>query len=303
MRVSNRTILTASVNRLQDNLQALEKSRHQISSGKRVNTMSDDPSAGTELVRLGSSFRAIEQYRRNINFGKARATTEESTLDELMKTMDRAVELSVAQSSGTANAQTRSITKSEVDVLINQAVALGNTRFGDDYLFGGTRAGEAPLRVPPNPGDPFTALVDGSNTPVDPSGNLDVEIGDGRYVTPNHNATQVFLDTGVLDALRSLSTALGNNDQAAIGASTQTLMTASSHVQDLLGEQGARARELLESDDRLDSLALTMEQHRSDLRDTEIEKTMIELVGRQTQYQAAMSATARVLGLSLANYL
>jgi flagellar hook-associated protein 3 FlgL len=30
---------------------------------------------------------------------------------------------------------------------------------------------------------------------------------------------------------------------------------------------------------------------------------MVELIGRQTLYQAAMSATSRVLGLSLANYL
>jgi flagellar hook-associated protein 3 FlgL len=30
---------------------------------------------------------------------------------------------------------------------------------------------------------------------------------------------------------------------------------------------------------------------------------MVELVGKQTLYQAAMSATSRILGLSLANYL
>ena len=42
---------------------------------------------------------------------------------------------------------------------------------------------------------------------------------------------------------------------------------------------------------------------RSDLRDVEVEKAMLDLVGRQTLYQAAMAATTRVLGLSLADYL
>ena len=50
-------------------------------------------------------------------------------------------------------------------------------------------------------------------------------------------------------------------------------------------------------------LELTLQSFRSELRDTEIDKAMVELVGRQTLYQAAMSATSRVLGLSLANYL
>jgi flagellar hook-associated protein 3 FlgL len=53
----------------------------------------------------------------------------------------------------------------------------------------------------------------------------------------------------------------------------------------------------------LDALELTLQTYRADLRDTEIDKAMVDLVGKQTLYQAAMSATSRILGLSLANYL
>ena len=48
---------------------------------------------------------------------------------------------------------------------------------------------------------------------------------------------------------------------------------------------------------------LNLKTFRADLRDTEIDKAMVDLVGKQTLYQAAMSATSRILGLSLANYL
>lgn len=303
MRVTNQSMVRNSQTRLQNNLQAVERARRDISTGRRLHAMSDDPSAGSELVRLGSGMRAIEQYRRNIRLGTARATAEENVLDGLTGTLSRAIDLSISQSSSTATAQTRQITKNEVDQLLSQAVALGNSKFGDEYLFGGTRAGQPPLRVPPGASDGFSALVDANGDPVDPSGSIEVEIGDGKFVTPNHNATDVFLSTDVLESLRALSTALGNNDQAAIASATGRLTRASSEVQNLIGGQGARSGEMLGAADMLDASALSMQSFQADLRATEMETTMIELVARQNQYEAAMAATSRVLGLSLANYI
>jgi flagellar hook-associated protein 3 FlgL len=302
MRVTNQIITRNSQARLQSGLQGIDRLREDISSGIRLRKMSDDPTAAGEVVRVGSSMRAITQFRRNIDLGLARASAEEIVLDQLTNGLGRAIELGVAQSSATANAQTRTIVKAEVDQLINYAVNLGNTRLGDDYLFGGTRAGEAPLRVPPTATDGFSALTVGA-LPVDPSGVIELEIADGAFVTPAHNATDVFLTSDALEALRALSTALGNNDVAGIQAATDRVTAASSQVQNLLGTQGARINEMESARTNLDGMELTLKAFRADLRDTEVDKAMAELVGKQTLYQAAMAATSRILGLSLANYL
>ncbi len=302
MRVTNQLITRNSKARLQSSLQGIDRLREDISSGLRVRKMSDDPTAAGEVVRVGSSMRAIDSFRRNIDIGVARASSEETILNQLTDNLGRAIELGVAQASATASAQTRSIVKSEVDQLINNAVQLGNTRFGDDYLFGGTRSGEAPLRLPPTAADGFSALTDTSG-PVNPSGAIALETGDNRFVTPNHNATDVFLTSDALESLRALSTALGNNDVAGIRTATDRLTAASSQVQNLLGVQGTRINELENSKSNLDAMELTLKTFRSDLRDTEVDKAMADLVGKQTMYQAAMSATSRILGLSLANYL
>jgi flagellar hook-associated protein 3 FlgL len=302
MRITNQLILRNSQSRLQTGLQGIDRLREDISSGIRVRKMSDDPTAAGEVVRVGSSMRAIATFRRNIDVGIARATSEETVLNQLTDGLGRAIELGVAQASGTATAQTRTIVKSEVDQLIGYAVSLGNTRFGDDYLFGGTRSGEAPLRVPPTPADGFSALTDALG-PVNPSGAIALETGDNKFVTPNHNATDDFISTDALEALRALSTALGANDVPGIRAATDRLTAASSQVQNQLGVQGTRINELENSRTNLDGMELTLKQFRSDLRDTEVDKAMADLVGKQTMYQAAMSATTRILGLSLANYL
>ena len=303
MRVTNQIISRSSVTRLQLNMQAMDRARDQVSSGRRINVMSDDPTAASEVVRIGSSMRAIEQFRRNIRIAEGRGAAEENILDRLSNLVGRGMELAIQQSSSTGNAQTRLIAKAEVDQLIAAAVDLGNTKFGGEYLFGGTRSGEAPFAVPASASDPFSRLVDSNGDPVNPSGSISIEIADGRFIKPNHNGTEVFLDTNALQALRDLSTALGNNDQAAVGAALDTLQSSFDQLQTLIGTQGARTGELIEAGDTLDSLQLSMEAFRSDLRDVEVEKAMLELVGRQTLYQAAMAATTRVLGLSLADYL
>ncbi len=302
MRVTNQIVLRNSITSLQRNLQAVEGSREDISSGLRLRKMSQDPTGGSEVVRIGSSLRAIEQYRRNIRIGTAKVDAEEGALSSLTNTLGRSMELAISQASSTATPETRLVVKAEVDSLIDFAVSLANTRVGDEYIFAGTRAGEAPFKNPPTAGD-FRALTDSLGAPVDPSGTIPIEIGDNRFVTPNHTGKEAFLDTGVLASLRELSEALGANDVTGITNSIDSLRTSVSDVQTLVGRQGARANDLLNAESTLGNLELTLQAFRSDLRDTEIDKAMVELVGRQTLYQAAMSATSRVLGLSLANYL
>jgi len=302
MRVTNSIITRNSQSRLQTNLQGLDRIRDDISSGIRLRKMSDNPTSGGELVRIGSSMRALLQFKRNVDSGIARASAEENVLDQLTNALTRGIELGIGQASATANAQSRLIVKAEVDQLINFASNLGNTRIGDEYLFGGNRAGEAPFATPAPATGSFSRLTLAGN-PVNPSGNITLEIGDNTFVTPTHNGTDVFIDTDALDALRALSTALGNNDPTAIQVAADRITTANSNVQSLIGTQGARINELETATVNLNLMELNLKAFRSDLRDTEVDKAMVELVGKQTLYQAAMSATSRILGLSLANYL
>lgn len=303
MRITNSLIQRSNINQLQNSLQQVDRAREDVTTGKKIRRMSDDPSSGSEVVRTSSSLRAIDQFNRNIKMGQGRARAEEGVLDQLTNTLTRGIELALGQASSTASTQTRTITKAEIDQLLDYTVQLGNTKFGDDYLFGGTRGNEQPLRNPALVTDPFTNLVDGSNNPVNPSGNLQIEIADNQFLTPNHNATQIFLDTDALQALRALSTALGNDDVPGINAAMQTLQGANDKVQTLIGTQGARGTQFTVTGDQHDAQEVSLKSYRSDLRDVEIEKAMVELASRTTGYQAAMSATSKVLGLSLANYL
>ena len=303
MRITNQHIERSNISRLQANAQALDRAREQVSSGQKISIMSDDPGAASEIVRTSSSLRAITQYKRNVSTARERSSAEESVLDQLTNTIDRAVEVAVQGASSTSSAATRTTSKSEIDQALSFAVALGNTKIGDHYLFGGTRGSEQPLKSPATPTGPLSNLLDAALSPVNPSGGIPLEIRDGYSVTPNHNATQVFIDSNALQALRDLSAALGNNDVPGINAALGLLQNAGENVQSLLADQGARSNAYQVTADSLDTQELDITKYRSDLRDVDAEKALVELSQRQTGYQAALTATSKVLGLSLANYL
>ncbi len=209
------------------------------------------------------------------------------------KVVDRAKDIAVQQGTATSTPSTRLAAKQEIDNLLDFAVSLGNTKYGDGYLFGGDNVTTAPISNTA----PFYS------TPAAPSGAHTAEISAGQLFKSNHNAKELLLDTGVLQTLKTLSTALGNNDVPTITTSIAGLSSAQDGVQALVGDLGARVNQLDITGSNLDALATNLKTFKSNLSEVDQEKAMTDLVSRQTAYQSAMLATSRVIGMTLTDYL
>lgn len=294
MRVTNSIITSNAVAALQANLSRVNDTQTQVSSGLRFRKSSEDPAAAAGVMRTDGSLRALEQYKRNIGQATLRVKSEESALDQLTDVLSRASELAVSQAGDTASASTRLVTKSEVDSLLDHAVALGNTKVGDDFIFGGVHTNVAP----------FDAAAPGfTPVPINASDETLVEVSSSQQLKSTHNGAQVFLSTGALAALKKLSVALGANDGASIASAGTDLRSALDGVQDVLGDVGARSNQLQMTTANIGALDTNLRAFKSDLQEIDIEKSLTELVSRQTAYQAAMLATSKVLGMTLTNYL
>ncbi len=292
MRITNSIIRDNAVAGLQSNLRAINTAQAQVSSGLRIARSSDDPAAAASVMRSGGSLRALDQYKKNITTASTRVSAEETAVNSLNDLMTRAKEIATSQASDTANASTRAAAKTEVGALMDQAIQLGNTKFGDEFLFGGVQSQTAPFD-PTQPG--FTAAA--------PTGERLVEASANQLLKSTHNGAQVFLDSGALAALKQLSDALGNDDTAQVSASMTSIDSSFASVQDVLGEIGARGNQLQVTNSNLDALKINLQTFKSDLQDVDLEKAVTELVSRQTAYQAAMLATSRVMGMTLTDYL
>lgn len=292
MRITNHIITRQSLGGIQRNLAAMEEAQRRVLTGTRIERPSDDPAGAVGVMGADRQLRGLAQYGRNIESAQAKLSAEEAVLDGVTALLERARELGIGQAGATGNAQTRAIAKIEVDQLLAETIALGNTRFNGGYLFGGQFADSAPFDA--------AGATDASRPPT---GTTPVEIDEGRHVAVHHDAVQVFVDSETLAALQDLSTALGANSDTQIGSALTRLDTAHTNVQNLLGETGANAKQLEVAASNIESLTGTLETFRSNLSEVDFEEAVSQLVSRQTAYQAALAATSRMISLTLTDYL
>lgn len=306
MRITTNQILLTQLHGLQSSSAALLEAQERVSSGLRVRRMSDDPTAAHSVMLNDGALRAMTQYRRNIERAQSRVLFEDQVLGQVGSLLTRARELAIGQASATANTETRLAAAAEVEEILYSLVQLGNTTYGGEFIFGGDQGQTAPFAVTGS----RTTLTWG--TPTGAAGMRPTQIGAQQSLTPTHDGASIFVQSGVLDAVRELAVALAgaappvtptpdavqniNAAQARIDAALQA-------VQGLVGETGARANTLELTLANLGAFTTSLQAFQSELRDVDIEVAVTELVTRQTAYQAAMLASSKVLNLSLTDYL
>lgn len=296
MRITNSMLQQANLSQMQMNMRRIADAQQKVSTGLRLQKASDDPTAAAGSMQTRVSLRAVAQHNRSVELAASRTSREEDVLLQVTEVLTRAQMLATSQSTESATDETRQHAKAEVDQLFRQLVDFANTRFEGSYLFGGADGDTEPYTI-----DTSRPVLDYVSSR--PTGQHTVEIADRRYLATNHNAVEVFEDTGVLQAVRALASGLAANDTAAIGASLSQIESAFEGVQSVIGDIGARGSQINLTRRGLQTLDITLQEYKSSLEEVDLEVAATDLVGRQSALQAAMLATSRVMGLSLADYL
>ncbi len=300
MRITNNTIASQNLSGLQANMAALLKVQAQVSSGNRLTAASDDPTAATQIMSASSSLRAIDQYSTNIASANSRVNAEDTALQQITDLVTRAKELGITQGTATATAASRTTANAEIQQIFQQIVTIGNTKVGNEFLFGGETSTTAP----------FTATGSGATldyTTTNPQGQRDLAIGAGQTIAAGHDGTQLLLTSGVLDAVKSLSQSLdptsSSYGQAGITSALTSIDSAFNNVQSLIGDVGGTANRLSVTQQNLSAYKTNVTTLKSGLSDVDLEAAITEMTSRQTAYQGAMLATSKVMGLTLTDYL
>ncbi|MDA9937457.1 flagellin [bacterium] len=136
---------TASIN-AQFNLnkvnKEMEAAMEQLSSGKRINTASDDAAGMAIASRITSEVKGIEMAIRNASDGQALIDTAEGAHVEIENMLQRARELAVQASNDTNSADDRASLQLEIDQLLTEIDRTSaNTSWAGKTLMGGASGG------------------------------------------------------------------------------------------------------------------------------------------------------------------
>ncbi len=204
MRVTNSMIANQVVYNLGRSLSSYLKTEMQMSTGRRINTPSDDPIGTQQDMRYRTELAEIAQYQENISSGLSQLTQYDSILGGMKDTVSEAYELAVSLSNDSYDANARASAASEAASLFDQLLGLANTQSESRYLFAGFRTGTKP----------FVAGANGVVYTGD-AGRIKSEIEPSAWVNVNLVGSDVMM--------KSMST-LGEDADLSVGVDAATLL-------------------------------------------------------------------------------
>jgi len=293
-------VLTSRQARLQD----------QIATGQRIRRPEDDPAAAARILNYQDETRALRQYERNIGNLHDRAQATYTVLRELKKVSDRAGELAVLADDPDSPEALQAYAV-EVTQLIERAVQLANTKWNGEHLFAGTRSDQAPFSITQDLGGNITGVSYSGNTSIAQS-----EIAQGVTLsthtvgenTSGGGPRGLFADSrfgaDLFNHLISFRDHLLAGDTDAINSTDhQQLALDEENLLTHLSNNGVIQGRLEATQNAGAQRVQALEGEVSKEADVDLAESLVRLNQTQAAYQAALQSGARLMSLSLLDYL
>jgi flagellar hook-associated protein 3 FlgL len=293
-------------------------SQRAIASGQRIHNSSDDPSSFRQSLEVQSSQRTRLQHKDNIRELTARSEIYHGYSTKVHELASRASELLTRVNASYSQTELDT-TANELDGLLKQAIAIGNSEHDGQFLFGGTY-------LQPGDTDPTTATlyrpytttqdIDGKIITVTYRGNNEVnrvQIDANTVVDSNVLGTSSTAQVRALfqaDVTADLFQTLMNvRDELLLGTTSNisgqlsNLRNVDENVAKIIGSTAADLSRLKLTEATHDDRLLTDETIISRLMDTDMVKAATDLQRSLAAYEAALQTGARVLNISLLDFL
>ncbi len=161
------------------------KSSGQVSSGKKIQTLSDDPALSSRLIKLNRENLSLDRYQETSSQAKIYVDNGASTLQNISDLIVRAKEIALSASNQTMAESDRSALADEVQGLLDQSLGLANFQVAGRYLFSGTRTSVQPYSVSSEDGQNLTSYH-GNN------GSLELLVQAGVFMGVTSAGPQAF---------------------------------------------------------------------------------------------------------------
>jgi flagellar hook-associated protein 3 FlgL len=290
-RVTHGSMTLSSLNNLQSTLGRLAQSQEQLTTGKRINRASDDPTDAARAMRTRSALADQEQYARNGQDAVTWMNLTDSRLQSMNDSLRRVRELALTGGTDTNSGTAREALAVEVEQLRDKLLTEANATYLGRPIFGGVTAGDK-------------AYAD-DGTFVGATGDVQRTVADGVDVTINSDGEALFGSgaASMFSELDALANAIRAGDTAAIQAGIDQVDGRSRKIVDELSLVGTRTNRVESAVDAAKDATLTLNGNVSELENVELAYAMMQVQMNQVSYQAALAATSKVIQPSLVDFL
>jgi len=288
MRVNPNVVsgLVDSIETVQRNMQtAIE----QMSTGRSVNNLSDNPGAATAFVNNQALSSQNDQFLTNLNDLQGKLQAADSTLNNVVQLLTTAISLGTEGANGTESAANRQVIAQQVQGIQQQILGLANASYEGTYIFAGTDVTTQPF-----------AQNSSAPSGIQYSGNTNtttVQIAQGESMQTNVSGDQVFMNAGgnVFQALNDLVSAL--NAGTGIDTATTEIQQAFSQVGNQRVFYGNALSQIQNTQNFLNQEQVNFSSQQNNLVGADLTKVIATESQDQVAEQATLSATAQTLSL------
>lgn len=266
-----------------------------LATGQRIHRPGDDPVGIGYLMRYDSELNRTEEFLENARTGSGWLRTMDSLMQQASDVLKRARVLTQQASTGTVPDDARKQIASEIRQLREQLVTIGNSDYSGRYLFNGQKTD-----VPPY------SIANAENEETD-DGIYYLNVSASVTVPVSITGEKIFGAAGsannVFKVLNDIAIHLDNNDQNALLQDLKLIDNASDTLSKSWAEIGARMNRFELVENHLLDEKSGLKQLRSEVGDVDMAGAITELKLKENVLQAALSTGARIMQVSLIDYI
>lgn len=323
MRITNASMVRSHLYDTQNNLTNMSKINQQISTGKVINTVSDDPHKAIKIMNINNEIKYTEKYNYNIDESVGWMNTTDGALDNVGNLLGEIKETILKVGNGTYSQNEMKSLNEDMNEKIKQLADTLNSTHGGKYLFGGSSVDDVPITVIENPDGTvkleFSKDKNGQTIPN--TDDLKADISSGINIDYNISVGEILNikdgngnTVNLLDEINNLSTLMNdiaNGDEQTAAKAKETLLndtkgkidTLFDHVVNERTSLGVRVSTAEKIKELNDEDILNIQDVLSKTQDTDVVEKFIELKSAEMIYQASIQVGAKLIQPTILDYI
>lgn len=289
MRVTERTRTGMMVLAQNRSAKRLDEASRIAGGAQRVQKPSDDPAAYGSMIRKNYAVALLDQHSQIATRAQSELEIAQSSLSAGIDLMTRANEAALAGANTTADPNARKLLGDEVRSIRDALMALGNTRFNNKFIFGGTKNDVAPF-------DLATGAFVGNDQAVR------VPVLEGVAQAANASGAQAFTSVSggrdIFADLDKLATALDSNDLAGIQAALDPIDAGQRQIVRAQVDAGFGAERFKSAVELIATTRTTIAEQLQNEIEGDPAAQITEFTLAKTAYERSVAITKQLLSLT-----
>lgn len=294
MRITSMMQNTQLLRNIRNNNSDILDWQNKLSTGQRISKPSDDPVGIGYQMRYTTELARNEQYLANAKTGYGWLSQTDSVLQQAHDILQRLNTITNQASNGTITPDIREQIRLEVLQLREQMITIGNSTYDGRHIFNGQKTDVKP----------YSADAANDNTDM---GIYYLNVSPSVTVEVSIPGEKVFGEAGAADNIFKLfddiAQQLQDNEQSELSGSLDDIGLAIERISFNLAEVGARMNRFELIENRIGDEKVSITTLRSSVADVDMADAVIQLQLQQNVLQASLSVGAKVMQMSLLDYI